>query len=192
MTVFTDGTPYVGNVALFTVDAAGNPTRLSSANPLPALSTPTVESKASAGAVYLSGTGNIALSVAGNLRLTIANPTGSGKTLYIYRLSTYSSAAGFAGLFVNPTLGLPVGVRPVNNVYVGNPTVGKGVVNADENATTALGGGTDTGVTFGIPAGNHSIFDLPPLIVPAGVTLGVNVPFTGAANATLNAYWYEV
>lgn len=153
-----------------------------------------VSALASSGSVFLAGTGNLALTVAGNARLAFANPSGSGKTAFVFALSIMATASGFGELYVNPTAGVPTATRPANNVYIGNPAAAVCVVTADTNATTALSGGTDSGVAIGIAANTHETFlsDLPPLVVPAGITLGINVPFSATtSNTSVNVYWFE-
>jgi hypothetical protein len=161
-------------------------------NPLNSAAQATLEGHAIGGTAFLTGTGNIAMSVAGNVRMTISNPAGSGKTVYIVRLSAFATAAAFGELLINPTAGLPVAARAVNNLLVGSAVAAVAQVKVDQSATTALSGGTDTGVAFAVPNGTMHIAELPPLVIPPGVTLGIAVPFAGAANASVNVYHYEV
>lgn len=143
------------------------------------------------GQVFLSGTGELTLSVAGNVRMVLQNPAGSGKQLYVEKLDVFSSAVGFAELLVNPTAGVPTAVRPANNVNFGSAAVAVGRVLADTSATTALSGGIDSGVSVGVGVNVLTRYELAPIIVPPGVSLGIQLPFTGAANASVNIYWLE-
>lgn len=145
-----------------------------------------------AGELFLAGSGELSLTVAGNARITVQNPSTSTKNVYIYRLDIFSSMAGFAELFVNPTTGLPSGVRPNNNLLIGNSTTANAIINADTNSTTALSGGTNTGVSIGAGANVLTSYPFNPLmIIPPSVTVGVNVPFTGSANISINILWQE-
>lgn len=145
------------------------------------------------GQLFLAGTGQLSLTAAGNARLTLQNPANSGKTLYVYRLGIYSTSSSFAELLVNPTTGLPASAaRPNNNLYIGNPTTAVAVLKGDTNLTTALGGGTDSGVALGFGANVREEIDFNPLmIVPPGVTVGFQIAFTGAATLACTLYWVE-
>lgn len=143
------------------------------------------------GIMFLAGSGDLALAVAGNLSLTLQNPTGSGKSLYVTRLDVFATATGFAELLVNPTAGLPTVQRRVNNVNFGSSTVSVAVVMADTSTTTAMSGGIDSGVSVGAGVNALATYELPPMVIPPGVTLGLALPFTGAASASVNLYWYE-
>lgn len=151
----------------------------------------TIEAEAVSGELFLAGSGELALSVAGNVRLLLENPAASGKTLYVVRLDSFATAASFAELLVNPTAGLPAAERVANNVNLGSAIAAVGKVFADTSATTALSGGVDTGVSVGVGANVATPHPLPPLILPPGSSLGLALPFTGAANASVNVYWYE-
>ena len=139
-------------------------------------------------------TGRLELAVAGNVRATITNPVGSGKTIKMHRLAGLASAGpDWATLWINPTTGLPAtAARTALNAIVGGGVPNVGQVKADTSATTPLGGGTDPGIVFGIPAASRFELNLPPLILAAGVTLGINVPFAGAATAVMSVYTTEV
>lgn len=147
--------------------------------------------------VYLVGSGNQALSAAGNFRIVIENPVGSAKILHIFKLDSYSSAAGFGELLVGAPgvalAGLPTTARTINNVYFGSANSSVAKVFADTNLTTALSGGIDSGISIGVSAGTVTSYlvDIPELQLQPGFSLGINVPFTGAANVSLNLFWYE-
>lgn len=150
-----------------------------------------VESAARSGYAFKSSTARMALTAAGNVRATIANPAGSGRRLLLHRMTGLATGIAWARMYVNPTIGLPAGVRPVNNAFIGHPVTPVAEMRADTNLTTALGGGNDSGLDVGIPNGTRWTLELEPMIVPAGVTVGVNVPFAGAADAVMTAYWVE-
>lgn len=156
------------------------------------LARPTAEARVLSGQLFLAGTGNLTLSVAGNVRMVLQNPAGSGKSLYIVKLDAFATAVGFAELLVNPTAGVPTAARPVNNAMFGALTAAVGLLFADTSAATALSGGVDSGVSVGVGNNNLTSYPLPPLVVPPGVSLGLALPFTGSANATVNLFWYEV
>lgn len=142
------------------------------------------------GRVYLVGSGRVTLGVAGNARGLIANPAASGVHLRIARLAVFATATGYATLFIDPTVGLPpINLTPRNALVGGS--AGAGTAGFDTNATTALSGGTDTGIVLGIPASRRTEIDLPPLVLPPGVSLGINIPFAGAADMAATVYWTE-
>lgn len=142
----------------------------------------------------LSGSGRIALSLAGNLRATVANPAGSGRLVYLPAISAFATATGWASIIRNPTTGLPASAaRPHLNAFLvpGAPP-GVAVLKADTNASTPLGGGTDSGIVLGVPGGVREKIDLPPFVLYPGEVLGLNIPFAGAADVSLTGYIAEV
>lgn len=160
-------------------------------NPFQTIRTPE-EGKARNGQAFTSGTGQLTLTAAGNLRGTLTNPAGSGKSLYLYKLSVFSSSAtGFARMRINPTSGLPTMLRPSNNNFIGHPTKAVGELRADTDLTTPLAGGADSGIEFAFASGETRETELPPFIVSPGLTLGLAVPFAGASTVIANVYWWE-
>lgn len=151
-----------------------------------------IQQKVGLGRVMMAGSGMLNLSVAGNIRATFSNPAGSGKTISVVRLVAMATATGFATVRLNPTTGLPgSAARPVLNAIAGGGNAASAQLKVDTDPTTALGGGTDTGEVIGIPANNRVSIDLPPLVLAPGVTLGIGIPFAGAANAAMSIYWVE-
>lgn len=144
------------------------------------------------GRFFLSSTGRVSLTAAGNFRATIQNPAGSGKTINLGRLAAFATGTGYAGIRLNPTTGLPTTTpRAISNAVLGGGVAPAAVLRVDTDLTVALSGGTDTGLTFGIPGGTRTSLDLPPLVLSAGQTMGLNVPFAGAADVTMSVYWWE-
>lgn len=140
---------------------------------------------------FLAGSGRLSLSVAGNVRATITNPAGSGRNMMLARLVSFGTGTAWATILINPTTGLPAtAARPHLNAIVG-AAGGAGVMKVDTDTTVALGGGTDTGIVLGSGANNRNPVDLPPIILTPGLTMGINIPFAGAADATLSLYWFE-
>lgn len=144
------------------------------------------------GRFYMVGSGRMSLSVAGNVRALIANPAESGRIIGIAGIVVFGTATSWANIYKNPTAGLPAAAaRPVTNALVGPPTEPAVVqVTADTDATVALSGGTDTGVVMGSGGGNRETVTAPFQLWP-GQSLGFNVPFAGAADATLTAWVAE-
>lgn len=153
---------------------------------------PGVAQKVGQGRVNLAGTGRITLNVAGNLRIVVANPAGSARTMSIVRLAGLTTGTGWASILLNPTTGVPAtAARPILNAVAGGGIPSLLTLRADTSATVPLGGGIDTGLVLGMPGSERVSLDLPPIILTAGVTLGINIPFTGAADAALSIYWIE-
>lgn len=142
--------------------------------------------------VYFAGSGPLSLSVAGNIRATITNPGTETTNIHLIRISGLATAAAWGRIRVNPITGLPVSAgRPVNNNILGQAADGT-VLKVDTDPTVALAGGTDTGVILGIPSATRYSVDLPvPIVIAPGVALGLAIPFTGAADATITMYWYR-
>lgn len=143
------------------------------------------------GRAYITSTGRVALSLAGNLRVLISNPT-TDTIVTVAGMAGLATAAAWATIFRNPTAGLPATTaRPSLRV---NPLRGQAMsalVRVDTDATVALSGGENTGELIGLPNGTR--FQVPILgaIIPPGETIGVNVPFAGAADVSTTLYLIE-
>lgn len=142
--------------------------------------------------VYFAGSGRLTLSVAGNIRGALANPAGSTDNIHVLRMSGLGTAVGWATLLYNPTTGLPAtAARRVNNNIL-SMAGDNSVLKVDTDTTTALGGGTDLGTVIGVPAGRRFEINFAiPIVIPPGASLGVGIPFTGAADAAFSLYWYR-
>lgn len=144
---------------------------------------------------YLAGSGKMTLGGAGTFKGVVQNPSGSGRMVYVWQITGYATLAGWARLWINPTAGVPTAAaRPVTNAVIGASTgpVTTVRVEGDTSLTPVnLGGGSDTGIELGIPANTRFAIAAPPFILSPGVTLGINVPFAGAADVSLTAYWSE-
>lgn len=148
----------------------------------------------------VASTGKVVLSVAGNVRILLTNDGAvAQKNIQLVKLSSYASAPGWAELFINPTVGLPaVGTRRPKfdpRVLAGAtapvvPSAGDPIsLQVDTDATTALSGGVNTGITTGIPGSRRMDVDLPPVTLAPAQSLGFNIPFTGSTDVVLNFYW---
>lgn len=148
-----------------------------------------------AGFGYFASSGQQTLAVAGNLRMTITNPStangGNGRNLYLYRLSAFATVSGYGHLFINPTTGLPVGSKRINNANTLTSQASTATVNVDTSTTTGLGGGVDSGVDLPISQSQVVNYELDPFIIAPGVTVGINVAYTGATTAVATIYWGE-
>lgn len=142
--------------------------------------------------VYFAGSGRLSLSVAGHIRGTLANPADATNNIHILRLAGLGSSLTWANLLYNPTSGLPASAaRRVNNNILSQPGDAT-LMKVDTDATVPLGGGTDLGTTLGLPAGARFQLDFTiPIVIPPGGSLGIAIPFTGAADAAFSVYWYR-
>lgn len=140
----------------------------------------------------LAGTGALALAAAGNARAVVANPAGSGRNVYLARLTVFSNAAGEATLHINPTAGVPTGTARTHLNAIVGAAAGVAEIRADTSTLTPLSGGVDTGVILAFGASDRVSVDLPPLVLTPGVTLGINIPISAASSRTVAAvYWFE-
>lgn len=145
------------------------------------------------GKAYVAGSGQQTTGGIGTttMRGLLRNPTGSGKTIYVYCLESWSSGqTGYGSLLINPTGSLPTTAKTVNNTYVGYPNSPAAQVFFDTGA--AMTGGTDSGLTVPIPAGviNKVCLDAPFVLSP-GVQLGLQAPFGGGTTAVITLYFWE-
>jgi hypothetical protein len=144
------------------------------------------------GLAFIVGSGRVELSVAGNVRATITNPAGSGRVVTLLGLSAFGTGTAWASIYIDPTAGLPGSLpRPLWRMNPAAGDAGVVEVRVDTDTTTALSGGTDTGLVLGLPGGERSeIRPIGKLLLP-GQVLGVNVPFAGAASEAFNLYLTE-
>lgn len=153
---------------------------------------PATSQKVAQGKFFLASSGKLVLSLAGNVRALFRNPANSGKMMSIVRMAGFTTGTGYAGILLNPTTGLPTSTpRPALNAVAGGGIPRLGVLTVDTDTTVPLGGGVDTGLVIGMPGGARTSIDLPPLVLAPGVSMGINIPFAGAADATLSLYWVE-
>lgn len=149
-------------------------------------------SKVGVGKFFIASSGRMTLAAAGNLRAIIQNPAGSGKTVNVARMAAFATATGYATIYLNPTIGVPtVAPRPYLNAVAGGGLPALATLRVDTDLTVPLSGGTNTGLVIGVPANARSTLDLPPIVLAAGVSMGLSIPFAGAADATLSIYWWE-
>lgn len=143
------------------------------------------------GRAYITSTGKVALSVAGNLRVLIANPS-TDTLVTLAGIAGLATAAAWATVYRNPTAGLPAtAARPSLRM---NPLRGQApltTVRVDTDATTAMSGGENTGELIGLPGGTRYQIPVLGVVIPPGETIGINVPFAGAADVSTSLYIVE-
>lgn len=143
------------------------------------------------GRAYITSTGRVALSIAGNLRVLVSNPS-ADTIVTLAGMAGLATAAAWATIYRNPDTGLPVtAVRPSLRA---NPLRGQApitTVRVDTDATVALSGGENTGELIGLPGGTRYHVPVLGAIIPPGQTIGVNVPFAGAADVSCTLYIVE-
>lgn len=144
------------------------------------------------GRLRLGSTTQLSPSTGEALRATLENPSGSGLTFHIVAIVTTSTAGPvFAGLYENPTNGLPTTTRDIHdaNRAVDSQTVG--VLNADTGGTE-LSGGTDMNIEFGLEAGVTEKRNVL-YTIPEGDTIGLNASGSTIVgeSASMNI-WYMV
>lgn len=153
-----------------------------------------LESAARAGTLYRVSTGKITLGLAGQLRVTLQNPTASGKTLIVHKITAGQSVATitWATTYHNPATNLPTTTITAKNqlfTAANSNNSSVAVFKADTHATDALSGGT-TLTSFMLPGSARTDYtDV--LVLQAGVTLGLNIAFVGAADTEMVFYYVE-
>lgn len=144
------------------------------------------------GRFHVSTTGRLTLSAAGNLRITFTNPANSQKLVTLGKVTAFATATSWGTILRNPDTNLPTSAaRPTTNalLHAGTPPVAQ--LKADTDPLAALSGGIDTGLVVGSGAGQREPIELPPFFLVPGISLGVAVPFAGAADAVIAFYWVE-
>lgn len=138
---------------------------------------------------FMAGSGRLSLAVAGNVRATLRN-TSSDRKLHLFQVTSFGTSAWWASLYINPSLGLPESAgRPHLNFIAGGPS-GLGEIKVDTSATTVLAGGLSTGIVIAGQSNTREEIKYPMVLMP-GVTLGINIPFAGAADTSVTVAWGE-
>lgn len=145
------------------------------------------------GKFFLSGSGKLsATSSNPNIRCLLINPAGSGRTVYEARVVLFCTATGYADIKVNPTAGIPVGAaKGVLNAVTSIQPAGNVASFYADTGAVGLTGGFDPGLDIAIPGGQRTGIDLPPLVVPAGSSLGVTLKLSNGVDGAFDVYWWE-
>lgn len=141
------------------------------------------------GTTFAGGSGVLTLTAILGANVSLSNPAGSGKKLYLYRLVANSSQPLNLTPVINPTTNLPTVAKVVANNFIGHPMVATGMLKAEVMAP--LVGGVASSLILHLPAGSREVVDLPPFVIPPGVTLAVAVPAKNGATVNLDAFWWE-
>lgn len=144
-----------------------------------------------AGLFYISGSGQISLTVGSNVRSTVRNPTGSGRLVHIVALETFATATAYGTVYLNPTTNLPDATAERPKLSARPAIAPAPVVQVRANTGAALSGGTATGLIVPAAAGPARRIDLPPITLDPGQSLGVNIPFSGAAETVFTVFVLE-
>ncbi|KOY14476.1 hypothetical protein [Paenibacillus xylanivorans] len=154
-------------------------------------STPGIESTpeggaAAAGSNFALTTSNVSIGAGLNLLLQVANSVGSGRTLYVSRISGGTTAAATLIVYSGGTITGGTTPTPVNTLL--------GNANTSVMTTRQINGtltGTST-ILLSIPltAGIYMLSLNGSIIVPPGQTLTISTG-TGAQTAAINLSWWE-
>lgn len=150
-----------------------------------------LEYSAKSGFSFWSSTGLVSiLALGGNFQATVKNPVGHTRNVFLHKAIVYSSVASvYARFYYNPTTNIPTTAKAVHNQRLNSGITTPVEVKSDllGNAPT---GGTDTSILLGLQSLNHISYDLTIVLVP-GQMIGINMPFTGIAQALMSFVWVE-
>lgn len=140
--------------------------------------------------VFIAGAaitlGGLASAERANLQLI--NPTGSGKNLFVFALSLYSTIAMQVKYVENATQGgTPVTITP-RNLMIGSPATS--VATASHSVTDSTGG-TEWSNQSRITVDGPIILQLPPIIILPGNSLLIKGTVGDAHTFSANAYYFE-
>jgi len=152
----------------------------------PVIISPAEYSAASSQRLFCLSTGNVSVGSGASLLLQIANPNGSGRTVYLARVAggasnTVTVTVASGGTITGGTTPTPF------NTYLGSAVTS--IVTARQNTGTL--GGTPTSFFTAMAADIYSINFNGTIIVPPNQTLTVTAG-TGSVTASLNLIWWEV
>lgn len=142
------------------------------------------------GTGYIVASDRQDLATAGHLRVTMKNNHATKKVIVYAFVTVNSNSLTYGDVRINPTTGLPSGSKTPGCLILGDTTIPSSVtVNVDTSLVTPIGGGThlfDAPIPQGRCEHDSSVFILNP-----GVMIGINVPFAGAGNGEMIAYFVE-
>lgn len=150
----------------------------------------TIQQAIGNGTGYIVATDQQTLATAGNLRITMKNNHASKKALVYCLVTVNSNGLTYGDMRLNPTTGLPSTAKTVGCAILGDTSSPSSVeVKVDTSLATPLGGGTHL---FDVPVPQgREVHDSGVFILNPGVMVGINVPFAGAGNGEMIAYFVE-
>jgi hypothetical protein len=140
------------------------------------------------GRAYIVSCGRVVLTVAGNVRAVVQNPATSQRNVTVLALTAFATAAGWPQVYLDPTAGVPTAAARPHLALRPSSEAPVAAVRVDTNATTALSGGTDTGLVIPVPANNPRELQRIGKVIPPGEALGLNMPFATSADVTFALY----
>jgi hypothetical protein len=141
---------------------------------------------AAAGSSFILTTGSISVGAGLNLLLQVVNATGSGRTLYVSRISGGTTAAATLNVYSGGTITGGTTTTPVNTL-LGNANTS--VMTTRQIAGTLTGTSTSL-LSIPLTAGIYMLNLNGSIIVPPGQTLTISAG-TGAQTAAINLSWWE-
>ncbi|RAI99165.1 hypothetical protein DET54_103304 [Paenibacillus pabuli] len=141
---------------------------------------------AAAGSSFTLTTGSVSVGAGLNLLLQVVNATGSGRTLYVSRISGGTTAAATLTVYSGGTITGATTTTPVNTL-LGNANAS--VMTTRQNTGTLTGTFTSL-VSIPLTAGIYMLNLNGSIIVPPGQTLTISVG-TGSQTAAINLSWWE-
>lgn len=151
-----------------------------------------IEIHARRGLVFTVSTG--VLTGSGHLQSVLANPANSGRSLYLYRMAAVLSGGSqsslvFMRVIFNPeTNGLTA--RSPGNARVGAGVSSVASLRAGVTSTAPTGGVvSDAGLP--LVTNQRVTVDLPPLVLPPGVSMSFTTEIPKTVSASLTYWWYE-
>lgn len=138
---------------------------------------------------FMAGSGVLTTGVGSSLRATLENPVGSGRNLYVYSFSAFSSDLSTLQLRINPGSNLPSTARTPANKVIGGPA---SVALMKSDLGSSLGGGSLSSTELRMEANRRMLVNFEqPLRLGPGVTLGIGWTLGVAGTFNTNVSWYE-
>ncbi|MCR8642678.1 hypothetical protein NV379_08380 [Paenibacillus sp. N1-5-1-14] len=172
----------------FIFNVTGNPlyTQLTNTYTTPGIESFAQSDAAKSGALYTLTSGSVSVTASNSLLLQVANPSGSGVTMYVWRVTGGVSAANTISLYSGGTV--TGGTTPAPfNMNLGSTNIS---AMTTRNAIGTIGGSPVQFTSVLLAAGYYEIGFNGALIVPPNRTLTVTIG-TGALTASANISWYE-
>ncbi|MFD0673323.1 hypothetical protein [Cohnella sp. GCM10027633] len=175
----------MSNYAIF--NASNNPLYTQSTNTylVPAIEGSPESDAAKSGQLYILSSGSVAVGGGSSLLLQIANPNGSGKTVYVSSIMGGVTAAVTLNAFKGGTITGGTTPTPQNaNFGSANASI------ATTRQNTGTLGGTPTNIaSVPLTAGMYQLQFAGGLVVPPNQTLTVTLGTTASTSSAIITWW---
>jgi hypothetical protein len=162
-------------------------TQLTNTYLIPAIGNTPEGDAAKSSVLYVVSSGSVAVAGGNSLLMQIANPSGSGKTLYVSSIKGGVTAAVTLAVFKGGTITGGTTPTPVNaNFGSSNASV---VLTARYNNTGTLGGSPTGMMAIPLTAGMFELYFGGSVVIPPNQTLSITIGTAAATSSAVFTWW---